>query len=235
MEQEKVENNRGSSLLKSVIEESRKIRADRGEDFFTPKHVIESTSKIHSAEDSNLKNIIPEKDFKNLRESHIKLAHLIVDYDKKIFEKNNQVLTPKKTRSKSIHLYIDENIEHFLIAESKKSQTKWGLRKNAGIGQLIQKFIENFIKLKKREERQLVKVKKIIDDFRSNLVEFKKASTTGTEYQKAELINQKMKVLSNDLRIILSLLEFEEDSLKSCLQSDQFLWIDFIVKWKYQS
>jgi hypothetical protein len=233
MEQQKVENNRGSSLLKSVIEESRKIRADRGEDFFTPQNVIESTSKIHSAEDINSKNIIPEKDFKNLRDSHVKLAHLIVDYDKKIFEQNNQVLIPKKARSKSIHLYIDEKIEHFLNAESEKAETKWGLRKNAGLGSLIYKFLENFIELKKREDRQLKKVKKIIDDFRSNLMEFKKNSSDPDDYQNAESANQKMKVLSNDLRILLSLLEFEDDSLKKCLVDD-FNWVDFIIRWKFQ-
>ena len=234
MEQEKVEN-RASSLLKSVIEESRKIRADRGEDFYNPKKVVEITSKIHSTVEENSKNINPEKDFRTLRNSHVKLAHLIVDYDKKILDKNNQVSTSRKSRSKSVHLYIDEKIEHFLNAESEKVSTKWGLRKNAGLGSLIQKFIENFIELKKREERQLNKVRKVIDDFRSNLVEFKKNSGDPDDYLKVEQANQKMKILSNDLRIMLSLLEFEEDSLKSCLNTDQFQWIEFIINWKFYS
>jgi hypothetical protein len=232
MEQEKVEN-RGSSLLKSVIEESRKIRANRGEDFYSPKKVVENTSKIHSIAEENSQNINPENDFRTLRDSHVKLAHLIVDYDKKNFDKNNQVSTSQKSRSKSVHLYIDEKIEHFLNTESKKVSTKWGLRKNAGLGSLIQKFIENFIELKKREERQLNKVRKVIDDFRSNLVEFKKKSGDPDDYLKAEQVNQKMKILSNDLRILLSLLEFDEGSLKSCLNVDQFVWIDFILNWKF--
>jgi hypothetical protein len=241
MEKENLPNlPRSKSALRSVILESQKIRSDRGEDFFNNKKLSpeeiagpKPTSKIHCL-DENSKTINTETDFKKLRETHLKLSHLIVDYDKKIFDQNNQVSTHKKSRSKSIHLYIDEKIEHFLNTESEKVSTKWGLRKNAGLGSLISKFLENFIELKKREERQLKKVKKIIDDFRSNLVEFKKNSSNPDDYQNAERANQKMKVLSNDLRILLSLLEFEEDSLKKCL-ADDFNWLDFIIRWKFQS
>jgi hypothetical protein len=81
---------------------------------------------------------------------------------------------------------------------------------------LIQKFILNFIELKKREERQLKKVKKIIDEFRESLVEFKKNTSDPDDYLKAERANQKMKALSSDLMILLSLLEFEDESLKAC-------------------
>ena len=103
------------------------------------------------------------------------------------------------------------------------------------MGSLIQKFIGNFIELKKREEKQLKHIKKIIDDFRSNLVEFKKVSGNPNDYQSAERSNQKMKVLSNDLNILLSLLEFEDESLKNCLVSDLYKWIDFVVKWKFHA
>jgi hypothetical protein len=232
MEQEKVENKK-ISLIKSVIAESKKIRVDRGEDFFNDKKKVLpdiETSKIHTGAEKK-----SEADYRSLRDSHVKLAHLIVDYDKKIFEQNDQVLSPKKHRSKSVHLYIDAQIEHFLNTESKKKETHWGLRKNAGLGQLIQKFIANFSELKKREEKQLKHIKKIIDDFRSNLVEFKKNSSNANEYQNTEQVNQKMKALSNDLQIILSLLEFEDDSLKKCLGSDSYIWVDFIIKWKYHS
>lgn len=235
MEQEKVEN-RVASLLKSVILESKKIRVNRGEDFFNNKKITNeqttkagSTSKIHPQEDVNHEN------FKSIRDTHLKLTNFIDDYDKKISDQNNQVSNSKKTRSKSIHLYIDETIEHFLNAESKKAETKWGLRKNAGLGQLIQKFILNFIELKKREERQLKRVKKVIDDFRSNLVEFKNHSASPEEYQRTEQVNQRMKVLSNDLRILLSLLEFEEEELKACLGSEVYSWVSFVVQWKFQS
>ena len=50
----------------------------------------------------------------------------------------------------------------------------------------IQKFLINFIELKKREASQLKHIKKIIDDFRSNLVEFKKSSRNPNDYQIAE-------------------------------------------------
>ena len=134
-----------------------------------------------------------------------------------------------------MHLYIDEKLEHFLKTESKKAETNWGLRKNAGFGSLIQKFMGNFIELKKREEKQLKHIKKIIDDFRSNLVEFKKISGDPDDYQKAERSNQRMKLLSNDLIILLSLLEFEDESLKNGLGSDLYTWVDFVVKWKFHS
>lgn len=234
MQQEKVENKK-QSLIKSVIEESKKIRAERGEDFYSEKKHVAinaelTTSKIHNSEQNK-----SEPDFRTLRETHVKLAHLIVSYDKKIFEQNDQVLNAKKPRSKSVHLYIDEKIEHFLNAESERAETKWGLRKNAGLGSLIQKFIGNFIELKKREEKQLKHIKKIIDDFRSNLVEFKKLSGNPNDYQSAEGSNLKMKALSSDLNILLTLLEFEDESLKNCLGADLYRWIDFVIKWKFHS
>jgi hypothetical protein len=134
-----------------------------------------------------------------------------------------------------IHLYVDEKIEHFLKAESEKAETKWGLRKNAGLGNLIQKFILNFIELKKREERQLKRVKKVITEFQIHIVEFKKYSASSGEFLKAEEVNKKMKILSNDLNILLSLLEFEEGALKSSLTDDEFKWMDLILRWRYQS
>jgi len=215
--------------LRSVILESKNIRMERGEDFFENKKslTVDYTSKIHGD--------TKENDFAKVRESHAKLAQFVGEYDKKILDQNSQVLKNKKSRSKSIHLYIDETIEHFLQTESKKAETQWGLRKNAGLGQLIQKFIMNFMELKKREERQLKKVRKLIDDFKANLVEFKSSTTRPNEYVQAEVVNQKMKVLSNDLRILLSLLEFEEQELKACLGNEVYCWISFIVQWKYQS
>ena len=238
MQFEKSENRR-PSLIKSVIEESKKIRAERGENFYSEKKRVaidaefttsQETSKIYAGEQNK-----SEGDFRSLRESHVRLAHLLVSYDKKIFEQNDQVLPTKKSRSKSVHLYIDEEIESFLTAESEKAETKWGLRRNAGLGSIIQKFIANFIELKKREERQLKKIKTLINDFRANLVEFKKYSSTSDDYQKAERANLKMKVISNDLTILLSLLEFEDESLKNSLGLDFCNWIDFILKWKFHS
>ena len=215
-----------------MIQESKKIRAERGSDLFSEKRsdpkTYEVPAQIQKTKSENL-------DYKKVRDSHVKLSHLILEYDKNFFDKNNQVSKSKKPRSKSVHLYIDENIESFLKAESSKSHTKWGLRKNAGFGSLIQKFIENFIELKKREEKQLKNIEKIISDFRSNLVEFKKLSSDPNDYQSAENTNQKMKVLSSDLQILLVLLEFEEESLKNCLGDDLYKWVDFITKWKFHS
>ena len=107
MQLEKNENKK-SSLIKSVIEESKRLRAERGEDFYSEKKngTVDaefSTSKIHSGEQNK-----SEGDFRSLRESHVKLAHLIVSYDKKIFEQNDRVLKPKNPRPKSVHLYIQD-------------------------------------------------------------------------------------------------------------------------------
>lgn len=225
-------NNKSSSLIKSVIQESKKIRAERGDDLFSEKSSNPKTFEVVAQIQNSKSEYL---DYKKVRDSHVKLSHLILEYDKKIFDKNNQVSGSKKPRSKSVHLYIDENIETFLKAESSKSQTKWGLRKNAGFGSLIQKFIENFIVLKKREEKQLKNVEKIISNFRSNLVEFKKFSSDPNDYQSAENTNQEMKVLSSDLQILLVFLEFEEESLKECLGDDLYKWVDFIIKWKFCS
>ncbi|MBC7540180.1 MAG: hypothetical protein H7281_15250 [Bacteriovorax sp.] len=218
--------------IKSLIAESKKIRTDRGEDLFSNRKSgpEKLTSQIQIPSEKIISN---EVEFKNLRDSHTKLANLIADNEKKIIDKNDQVLPIKKARSKSIHLYIDEKIEHFLKAESEKAETKWGLRKNAGLGNLIQKFILNFIELKKREERQLKRVKKVVAEFQIHIVEFKKYS--GVDLIRAEESNQKMKVLSNDLNILLSLLEFEDNSLNICIGTEQHSWVEFILRWKHQS
>jgi len=233
--EKQTEVSKGSALIKSVIAESKKFRAERGEDFFSNKKQETDLEVMAQIPTPSEKTTTSQKDFRSIRDSHVKLAHLVVEYDRKIFDKNSRVLDAKKPRSKSVHLYIDEKIESFLKAESGRSHTHWGLRKNAGLGSLIQKFILNFIELKKREEKQLKKVKKIIDEFRESLVEFKKYSTDPDDYLKAERANQKMKALSNDLLILLSLFEFEDESLKSCLGDDLYRWIDFVVKWKFQS
>lgn len=96
MQFEKSENKK-LSLIKSVIEESKKLRAERGEDFYSEKKNVVAefkNSKIHNGSDKN-----SESDFRTLRKSHVKLAHLIVSYDKKFSEENDQVLSSKKTRS----------------------------------------------------------------------------------------------------------------------------------------
>jgi len=44
-----------------------------------------------------------------------------------------------------------------------------------------------------------------------------------------------MKALSNDLSILLTLLEFEDESLKNLIGDDLYKWIDFVIKWKFHS
>jgi hypothetical protein len=122
--EKQTEPNKGTSLIKSVIAESKKFRARRGEDFFSNKgqeSEAQITAQIQTPSESASTS---QKDFRTLRDSHVKLAHLVVEYDRKIFDKNNRVLGTKKPRSKSVHLYIDEKIESFLRAESEKSPTK---------------------------------------------------------------------------------------------------------------
>ena len=223
-----------------MIAESKKIRQERGEDFFENKRSINVTDtakndadeKVASKIQANDVSFDSEKDFRFIRDSHVKLNQLIVEYDQKIFDQNNQVLTKKKKRSKTIHLYVDEKIESFLKAESKKAHTHWGLRKNAGLGNLIQKFVENFIELKSREERQLKRIKKGIEDFKIQLVEFKKFSKNPDEYQLAEKANLKLKTISNDLSILLTVYEFEEATLRKLLGEDGFNWLEFSLKWR---
>ena len=218
--------------LKSLIKESKKIRTDRGEDFFTnKKEAIEVRTQIQTPSSESV--ITKERELKNIRDSHFKLSSLIADNEKKIFDKTSPVFTTKKTRSKSIHLYVDDKIEHFLKTESEKAHTKWGLRKNAGLGNLIQKFILNFIELKKREERQLKRIHKVINEFQLHLVDFKKYS--GIDLISAEESNKSLKTLSNDLNILIAILEFEEGALKNCIGEDNYRWVEFICKWMHFS
>lgn len=234
LEQNVIEKRTTSNLLKSVIAESKKIREGRGEDFFDNKKgiTINDTNGEHASSKIQMRNNEKENqgkvDYRSLRDSHVKLNQIILDYDQKIFDKNNQVFNEKKKRSKSVHLYVDEKIESFLKAESKKSQTHWGLRKNAGLGNLIQKFLVNFIELKKREDRQLKRIRKGIEEFKIHLVEFKKYSKNGDDYLLAEAANQKLKTLSNDLNILLSVYEFESSDLEKILGIDSFKWLEFI-------
>lgn len=217
--------------LKNLIEDSKKIRIKRGEDYFSNKK--ENLCEVLRIQEESNECNLSRVDFREIRDSHVKLSHLIIEYDKRLVESGVQKLVVKKTRSRSVHLYVDEKIEEFLNVESKKSHTHWGLRKNAGLGSLIKKFILNFIELKERERKQIRNVEKIINEFRENLVEFKKKTSNPDDYIIAEKINQKMKALSNDLLILLSLLEFEDGSMKKCL-GDNFKWLDFIIRWKNQ-
>ena len=215
--------------LKSVIDESKKWREQRGENFFENK----KQNKISS---SQIQCVQPDHiNFKSLIDVHSKINEVVDQYDRKILEQNAQVIEKKKYRSKSIHVYVDERLEKFLKDESSKMQNKWGLRKNAGVGAMIQKFILNYIEIKSREEKQINKVKKLISDFRANLVEYKKYAKDPMYISQAERVNQKMKILSKDLTIFIGLLEYEESALKLSLGMEQFDWLNFIIRWKHLS
>ena len=47
--------------------------------------------------------------------------------------------------------------------------------------------------------------------------------------------NKMQKKAAYDFIILLTLLEFEDESLKNCLGSDLYKWIDFVVKWKFHA
>jgi hypothetical protein len=224
------------SEIKALIDESKKIRGERGDDFFTNSRLPndlnnDKASGILSSDNQECKN----ENFGDLRKKHLQLGHMILQYDQKIFDKNNQVMAQKKSRSKSIHLYIDEGIEHFLKSESKKNESKWKLRKNAGLGQLIQKFIEDYKEKSVREDRQAQKIKAIISDFQKYLVEFKESSANPDDYQRTERISLKMSALSHNLKLLQDNLCFDDDSFKKLLGPEAFGWVEFVFKWHLYS
>ena len=233
-------NNSKTGLIRALMEDSKKLRAARGEDFFSEKSLktpsivpLKELRVMPGAEDISMPGA--EGDFRKIRETHVKLNHLIVEYSQAGLGDPFIVVSPKKKRSKSVHLYLDASVEDFLKKESLKSDTKWNLRKKAGLGSLIAKFIENFIELKARESIQTQNIHKIIDDFRLSLVDFKKTSGNPNEYLKTEKYNQKMRELSNDMGILLPILGFNSETLKKCIGMDQYKWVEFILNWNTYS
>jgi hypothetical protein len=215
--------------LKNLIEDSKKIRALRGEDFFGNKN--DGVGLTVQFQENPKKQDNVQEGFRKVRDSHVILSNLIKEYDKKIVEQNDLGLVAQKPRSKSIHLYIDEKIEKFLNDERKRADTWWGLRKNAGLGGLIQKFIEDYMKIKKREEIQIQKIRKIISEFRVELVAYKKKSSDPDLYVETERHNQRMRTLSSEMIIYISMMGFDEITLERYLEVD-FKFIDLIIRWK---
>ena len=93
MEKENLLNSaRPISGIKSLIQDSKKIRESRGEDFFgNKKSETVEASKINSQLTTKiqlpLEQISTENSFKNIRESHLKLSQFISDNNKNFLRK----------------------------------------------------------------------------------------------------------------------------------------------------
>ncbi len=211
-----------NSPLRDLISESRKIRESRGGDFFNDK----KTEKIETS-----KIQIKPENFDKIRSSHLHLNRLLADYDKKIFD-HNQVTNQPQARSQYVQLYVNEKLIKFLKDEAQKKETKWKLRKNAGLGSLIQNFIESFSEMQSRQKKQKEKIEKIILDFRKHLVIFKKQSLLPEDYIFVEESNIMLKKLTNELITLIINLEFDDNFLKREFSADSYKWIDFIVEYK---
>lgn len=214
--------------LRELINESRKIRENRGHEFDS-KGIHFKNSELTSVRLNEIEN---KDNFESKRKSHIKLNEMVLEFEREIasvdkFSDKKEI----KKRSKSVHVYIDEKIETFLNEEKKRSHSWWGLRKNVGLGGLIQKFIEDYIKIKKREEFQVQKIRKIISEFRMELVSYKKKSTDPDLYLEAEKHNQKMRTLSSEMIVYISAMGFDEITLEKYLGVD-YKFIDLIIRWK---
>lgn len=231
MEIEKVSNI--SSAIKAVIKDSKISREKRGNDFF--HNVKESTVRSEKTKDESSEyNWKLKENYKEIKNTYRVLNSLLENFDREIALKNEEKIPQKtKTRSKSIHVYVDSKLEEFLEHEHKNQEKKWNLRKNAGYGSLIQKILLRFSILEKREKRQIAKIQKIISEFRECIVGFKKYSQLPDEYGKAELYNKKLCSLSSDLEILLSILEIDAETLKANLSDNEnFSWIKLILNWK---
>lgn len=213
--------------IRALIQDSKKIRKERGDDFLEVKVTPPSVVQVSES------NLDFKEKYKTTREGHSRLRGLISNFDREILKEIEPTPNESKKRSSYVQVYLSNSkVEDFLRDEMLKKESKWKLRKNAGLGSLIQKFIEDYRQMKVRETLQFRRIDKIITEFRKLLVEFKKLSAMPDEYKKTEEIKIKMSELSNNLREFIILLEFDDIELKNEFGDDTYKWIDFVIKWK---
>lgn len=210
--------------IKGLIEESKKIRESRGEDFFANKKIEPDQDIRNGHQEASLA-------FEEVRKKQIKLNNVIFEFDEKNSNKYAHVSPPKKPTKKRLHIFLKESVIEFLDYELKNSHL-WKLRKNASYGDIIGSFLERFQIVRERERRQINRVKLGIDKFSELLVSFKKNSLYPDNYIQTEQINQKMKELSLELCNLIILYEFENDFLRTQLEEDKLKMLDFAINWR---
>lgn len=217
------------SAMSKLIEHSKKARQERGEEFFSSKRPldVEVTHIRPAAEEKTLSR--PE--YKTARTKHLALNKLIASADAKLNLINNPRPILDSNLKKRVHVYFSTESLAFINEQVKDQATKWKLRKNAGMGDLIGKFVEKFKMAQEREDKQLSELKKIILEFKKHYVDFKTLSNDPDNYERAELVNQKIMILSKRLITYLQILHFDENSLKESLGNDSLVWMDLIIKW----
>lgn len=210
--------------IKGLIEESKKIREVRGEDFFsnTKPLVVNNTGTLE-----NENSLAYEK----VRKNQIKLNNVIFEFDEKNSKKYEYQANKKRDSKKRLHIFLKESVLEFLDYELEKSHL-WKLRKNASYGDIIGAFLERFQIMRERERKQIARIKYGIEKFSELLVSFKKNSPYPENYLVSEEINRKMKELSLELCNLIVLYEFEDHFIKSQLEEDQYRMLAFAMNWR---
>ena len=210
--------------IKGLIEESKKIRETRGEDFFSNTKAI-SEAKLGMVEEKLF------LDYEEIRKKQIKLNSVIYEFDEKMSKKYAYESVKKKPIKKRLHIFLKESVIEFLDYELENSHL-WKLRKNASYGDIIGAFLERFQVIRERERKQLARIKFGINRFSELLVQFKKKSPYPDSYKEAEFVNLKMKELSLELSNLIILYEFDESFLKSQLEEDSLKMLNFAISWR---
>lgn len=210
--------------IKGLIEESKKIREVRGEDFFsnTKPLVVNNTGTLENENSF---------DYEKVRKNQIKLNNVIFEFDEKNSKKYEYQASKNKESKKRLHIFLKESVLEFLDYELEKSHL-WKLRKNASYGDIIGAFLERFQIMRERERKQIARIKYGIEKFSELLVSFKKNSPYPENYPVSEEINKKMKELSLELCNLIVLYEFEDNFIKSQLEEDQYRMLAFAMNWR---
>lgn len=210
--------------IKGLIEESKKIREVRGEDFFsnTRPLVVNNTETLENENSLG---------YEKIRKNQIKLNNVIFEFDEKNSKKYEYQANKKKDSKKRLHIFLKESVLEFLDYELEKSHL-WKLRKNASYGDIIGAFLERFQIMRERERKQIDRIKYGIKKFSELLVSYKKNSPYPENYLASEEINRKMKELSLELCNLIILYEFEDNFIKSQLEEDQYRILGFAMNWR---
>lgn len=210
--------------IKGLIEESKKIREVRGEDFFSnTKPLIVNNTETLENENS--------LDYEKVRKKQLRLNNVIFEFDEKNSKKYEYQANKKKDSKKRLHIFLKESVLEFLDYELEKSHL-WKLRKNASYGDIIGAFLERFQVMRERERKQIARIKYGVEKFSELLVSFKKNSPYPEKYIASEEINRKMKELSLELCNLIVLYEFEDNFMKSQLEEDQYRMLGFAMNWR---
>lgn len=215
-----------TSALKALMEDSRRIRNDRGEDLF------ESKKEVRVEPAATAPTPEAKTNFREIRDAHLALKNIVLEFDREQLKKHEkpELKDAGRAQVKCIHVYLKPEIYRYL--KDQRANPIYALRRNAGVGSIISRFIDIFRETRKREEYQLNQIVSIANDFRVDLVDFKKLAQDPEQYKQTEEVNQRILKKSREIHILLPVLGFDEKYLKKNLKEEDYKFIDLLWKWQ---